>query len=311
MATPDLFEFERLNAFNAPAFAGFTYKAYQRVLYGLGDWSPQVAVGAFADGVAAGLALGEVTPRKSAVLSLFTGAGYRNRGLGATLLRKLEQEMIAKGASSATITYVTGKPSTAALERVMAKCEWPEPYPKHLVCTSDKRMYPWMAEYKLPPEFEVFRWAEITDEDRASLRRSQEVEGWVPPDLWPFDYEETMEPANSVGVRYKGQVVGWVITQPREPDAVCYSCSYMRPDLQRRGRLVAAYAEAVRRQVEFAPTKPFGIWIVPYKHRPMAAFVLRRMRPHLITLEEFRESRKEFAQPAAEDAVTQAVGGVA
>ncbi len=102
-----------------------------------------------------------------------------------------------------------------------------------------------------------------------------------------------MEAANSLGIRHNGELVGWVITQPREPNAICYACSYMRPNLQRRGHLVAAYAEAVRRQIEFTD-KPIGIWIVPYIQGPMAAFVLRRMKPYLISLSEFKEANKVF-----------------
>ena len=149
-----------------------------------------------------------------------------------------------------------------------------------------------MCEYKLPSSFETFPWVNVTPQDREALERSQAEEHWIPQGLWPFDYPD-LEPANSLGVRYKGELVGWVLTQPREPDALCYCCSYMRPDLQRRGRLVAAYAEAVKRQIELTD-KPIGIWIVPYHHESMAAFVLRRMRPYLISLAEFRESWKQL-----------------
>jgi hypothetical protein len=262
-----------------------------------------VGIGALAGGQTAGLILGEAVDGKGTILSLAVGQAYRNRGIGSALMRAMEKELAARGASTLTLTYVTEKPTTAALVRVLEKCEWPKAQPKHLVCTSDKRMYtaPWMAGYTLPPEFEVFPWVELTAADRLQIERSQRTEGWIPEGLSPFDYEGSLEPANSLGIRFKGQVVGWLITQPREPDAVCYCCSYMRPDLQKRARLVAVYAEGVRRQVAFT-TKPIGIWIVPFKHKQMANFVLRRMRPWLISLAEFHESKKPLAPRMAASA---------
>ncbi len=294
-------EIERLNSINSAAFSAFTFHAYQHILYSLQAGGSIAAFGALVGGAPAGMVICEAAPETANIVSICVGAEFRNRGVGSALLAAAEQELAGKGAGIAAFTYATGKPTQPALERMLAKCGWPQPQPKHLICTSDKRMYAFLSEYKLPPSFEVFPWTEVTPEDRASLERSQAAEQWVPKGLWPFDYEATMEPANSVGVRYGGELVGWLITQPREPDAVCYSCSWMRPDLQRRGRLVAAYAEAVRRQIEFT-TKPIGIWIVPYHHESMASFVLRRMKPWLISLSEFRHSRKPLRAIAEETA---------
>ncbi len=294
-------ELEQLNQLSAALFHNLTFHSYQYLLYQLRKDGTIVGIGALVDGKAAGLVLGEAIDGKGTILSIAVDKAHRNQGIGARLLLAMEKELAARGASTITLTYVTEKPTTPALVRLLEKCEWPAPEPKHLVCTSDKRMHdsPWMSGYTLPPEFEVFPWVDLTAEDRAALQQSQETGGWIPKGLSPFDYEGTLEPANSLGIRYKGEVVGWLITQPREPDSVCYSCSYMRPDLQKRARLVAVYAEGVRRQVAFT-TKPYGIWIVPFKHKQMANFVLRRMRPWLISLAEFHESKKPIAPGVAE-----------
>jgi GNAT superfamily N-acetyltransferase len=306
IASSASFEIERLNAINAALFSHLTFRAHQHVLYELTADAPLAAFGAQVEGRAAGLVICESGSKLSSIVSICVSSEFRNRGIGSELLRVAAKHLNARGCQQLSLTYLSGRPTTAALERILAKCDWPPSEPKHLVCTSDKRMYtaPWMSEYKLPASFEVFRWVDITPEDRAALERSQAVDGWVPEGLWPFDYDHNMEKANSLGVRYKGEVVGWVITQPREPDAVCYCCSYMRPDLQRRGRLIAAYAEAVHRQIQFT-TKPIGIWIVPLKHESMAAFVLRRMKPYLISLAEFRQSKKRLQATVSEVAAAQ------
>lgn len=293
-ATGSGFELEELNVINAIAFRNLAYPAHQHALHQLGPESPIIAIGAIAEGKPAGLVLAEARGEKSAILSICTASAFRNRGIATELLNAAERALRTRDVPSASLTYVTGKPTTEALEKLLARCGWPVAEPKHLHCWTDNRVYPWLAEYKLPESFEIFPWIDITVGDRVSLERSQAAENWVPESVWPFSFDGTLEPNTSLGVRYGGELVGWVLTQVRPPDALCYACSYMRPDLQRRGRLIGAYAEAVRRQIEFTD-KTVGIWIVPYKHPAMAAFVLRRMKPHLVSLQEFRESRKEFA----------------
>jgi GNAT superfamily N-acetyltransferase len=288
------FDLEELNVINAIAFRTLAYQAHQQALMQLTPDSPVIAIGAIEEGRPAGLVLMEARGDKSAILSICTATEFRNRGIATELLRAAEHALKERKAASATLTYVTGKATTPALERLLEKCGWPAAEPKHLHCWTDNRIYPWLADYKLPESFEIFPWVDITVGDRLSLERSQAAENWVPESVWPFSFEGTLEPNTSLGVRYGGELVGWVLTQERPPNALCYACSYMRPDLQRRGRLIGAYAEAVRRQIEFTD-KTVGIWIVPYKHPAMAAFVLRRMKPHLVSLQDFRESRKEFA----------------
>ncbi len=309
---PNGFQLERLNQLSAAAFCNLTFRAYQYLLYQLHETGSVIAIGAVAEGRTAGLVIGETGQDKSAIISICVDTAYRNRGLGSALLLAMEKEFLTRAAVSPTFTYVTGKPTTPALERMLAKCGWPAPQPKHLVCVSDKRMYsaPWMREYQLPPSFELLPWTEITDRDRTALTLSQERENWVPKSLWPFDYEGTLETANSLAIRFKGELVGWVLTQPREPDSVCYCCSYMHPSLQRTSALVAAYADAVRRQIEFT-NKPNGIWIVPFQHRSMVAFVRRRMAPYLISQAEFRQTQKRLESDLAEESrgATQVAGG--
>lgn len=303
-ADMDTLVIERLNPFTAQPFSHLCFPSHVHLFCRLHTDGTVIAVGAFADGRPVGLAMAKLNGLQSEILSVCVSTPFRSRGLGTRLLLEAEAVLRERGAQKASFIYVTCKPITPAVERILDKAQWPAPAPKHLVCTSDKRMYeaPWMAEYKLSARFEIFAWTELTERDRESLLRSQAAENWVPRSLWPFSYDKFMEAANSLGVRHNGELVGWVITQPREPNAICYACSYMRPNLQRRGYLVAAYAEAVRRQIEFTD-KPIGIWIVPYIQGPMAAFVLRRMKPYLISLSEFKEAHKVFTPVSEEPSV--------
>jgi ribosomal protein S18 acetylase RimI-like enzyme len=127
------FELETLNSLSAATFCNLTFHAYQYVLYQLRADGNTVGIGALAGGQTAGLILGEAVDGKGTILSLAVGQAYRNRGIGSALMRAMEKELAARGASTLTLTYVTEKPTTAALVRVLEKCEWPKAQPKHLV----------------------------------------------------------------------------------------------------------------------------------------------------------------------------------
>jgi hypothetical protein len=127
------------------------------------------------------------------------------------------------------------------------------------------------------------------------------INPWIPPSLNPFKYESTME-YNSVAMRCGGNVVGFILTQRFDASTLIYSCNYMRPDLQRRGRMVPMLAEAIWRQSKRLDV-PNGWWVVPYAHRPMVRFARRWMAPYATTMEDYCISTKPV------DPVTGAVDG--
>lgn len=294
------YSIERLNAISASCYGDLTFPSYTHLLFDLYELSPTLAFGASINGEPVGLVLGQAASSgiPGDVLSLCVKALYRNNGVATTLLKTLEREFQSRGCQNATLTYASGKPQTAALERVLQKLHWSTPAPKKLICRANRSLLnaPW-ASYSLPSSFEIFPWVEILTEEREAILEKQKAEKWIPDELLPFKYEAGLEPINSLGVRYKGEVVGWCLTQRRDKNVICYCCSFMRMDLQRRGRLVPVYIEAIRRQ-DTLTDKPEGIWVVPYKHQAMVTFVKRRMGPYLTHIAEFLESSKTYPSQA-------------
>jgi hypothetical protein len=94
-------------------------------------------------------------------------------------------------------------------------------------------------------------------------------------------------------LRYQGQVVGWVINHRLSPDTIRYTCSFVRKDLQKMGRIISLYAEAAKRQYRANILK--GIWTVPLQHQSMVNFVKRHWKPYLNSIEETRGTFKVLA----------------
>ncbi|MBW4511290.1 MAG: GNAT family N-acetyltransferase [Scytonematopsis contorta HA4267-MV1] len=280
-------------------YENFTFPSFRYVLENTGTEKSLVAIAASDKEQPAGLALAKINEddiSKAEVLSIFVEPQNRCLGIGTALLERLEKELIARGCKQAELTYTTGKPTTSSLEGLLQKRNWTVPFAKALVCKGNAEIImeaPWMKRYsRLPSEYSIFPWLEITQEERETIQRKQEAQPWIPEGLVPFKHEKYLEPLNSLGLRYQGEVVGWVINHRLSPETIRYTCSFVRKDLQKMGRIISLYSEAGKRQLQ--ANIPNVIWTVPTEHESMIKFVKHYWTSSLTSVNESRISFKSF-----------------
>lgn len=277
---------------DAARFAGLTRADLRPRLLLPPAARPTVAVGAEALGRPIGLALAELyASRYAEVLSLYVAPPWRGSGLGTELLARLERELVARGAALADLLYTTGTATTASLESALRRLGWPEPERRMVVCRfRPERILeaPWLEPQVLPAAFEVFPWTDL----RASERLALAERGWYPRDLDPLEEEATLEPCNSLGLRYRGELAGWLITHRVDANTVRYTSGFVRSDLQRTARLIPLGRLAMERQV--AAGIPFGTWAVSFGRPRMVRLVRGRLAPYLERVVETRRARKVF-----------------
>jgi len=274
-----LFDFLQITGNTAPAFATMTFPAFRPLLLRAAPESDVVAVGASRRGIPIGLVLGRTLPGEtSEALSIFVAAGYRRTDIATTLLTRLQQLLAERGCKSCELVYMTGGASTVALERLLEKCGWPPSQLRMMVFKFDRAIMQarWIHARTLPPAFEVFLWTDLTSAERLALCRSQEEHKWIPEHLVPFQYERDMNASNSLGLRWKSHVVGWVITHRIASDTIRYTSLFIRQDLQRVGRGISLLAESIRRQVKELGLDSFGICSVRANNKAMLTFLQRR-----------------------------------
>lgn len=285
-----------LDRFTALSYQKMTFPAFRPLLGAIEPQGSIVAVGASSAGKPVGLALAamEANGRTAEILSLFVQADSRNLGIGTSLLVRSEQVLSDRGCQEAQIVYLTGKATTPALEHLLDKRRWSPPVPRMIVCQGDTKILeaPWIEMYEtLPPSFAVFPWCELTDGERRDLQRRQEESPWIPEGLVPFQHEENLEPLTSFGLRYQGEVVGWLITHRIDPDTLRYTCDWVREDLQKTGCLLTLHVKAMRRQAR--AKIPKAIWTVPLQFSKMVKFE-EYARPYLASMAETRGSFKRL-----------------
>ncbi len=281
-----------------PAFADLTYPHYQDWLAHAAPAAPSFGIGYELFGQPVGLALASRDEGGVAwLLSVFILEEFRHKGIGTSLLARLEEEAARRGCTRLKTIYPAGKP---ALERLFEKQGWATPIPRYLVCRSRgkdverMRQADWMNNYPLPADFQVFPWAEATAEELARLPETLAADSTFTEDLSPFLGRTDFEPLNSLGLRYQGEIAGWMLTRRLTTGLVLYDRLFVRSIFQRTGRAVTLLAESIKRQCLHEDHLPDigGVWMTRADNWPMVRFIKRRMAPYLTSLIETKETYK-------------------
>ncbi len=292
-----MYTISSLNNQTAKQYECLTFPSYQRQLQSIE--STTVAIGASLMQQPIGLALAEIKSesddRSAKVLSLFVKERYRNSGIGTALMTKLEAKLLTKGCNKVELVYMSDKPSTTALEKLLTKLNWGESQSRMLVCksTTDKiATAPWLQKYKLASAYTLLPWVDLVPRHRQKIYQQQQEQEWYPETLNPFNNANQLEPLNSLCLLYHGDVIGWMITHRINPDTIRYTSLFIRQDLQKVGRAIPILANAIKRQVDSDIVN--GIWTVAMDNDPMVQFVKRRLSPYLTSLTESKGRQKSL-----------------
>jgi GNAT superfamily N-acetyltransferase len=298
-----MYKFVTLNNATAASYERLTYPTYRPRLSALDHDGSTVAMGVHLDSQSIGLILAETsTDLKSAeILSLFVVPEYRGHGLGKTLLAYMEEELYQRGCSQLNLVYVSNE-TTPALERILKQCNWSNPQLRMLVCSgpiSNIKDASWLKLHNLLPSgYTIFPWVELTQQERELIQKQQASSVWYPEILSPFQQEETIEPLNSLGLRYQNQVVGWMITHRVAADTVRYTKLFVREDLQPLGRAISLLSAAIKLQLESRETTK-AVFTVVANNTPMVRFVYRRLAPYLSSVRQSWEASILLAPSAS------------
>lgn len=276
-----------------PAFR-HPHEAEQRTVVALGE------AGRAGDRIV-GLALAEVPVRPEdggpELLSIYVQPEHRGRGLATALVEAVEDDIRRRGFEAVEAVYMTGKPSIPAVERVFEKRRWEQPGLRTITVKftmQEALATPWFGRGGLPEGAEVFPWAELTAGELAQLHESNARSPWIPNSLQPWRHDNIgFDPVSSLGLRFKGAVVGWVINHRMDDRTVRFTCSFMRKDLSRRARIVPLYSESLRRLADAGCE--FCTFITPTVYPGMVEFIRRHCAPYASFTGETRGTRKRLS----------------
>lgn len=288
-------------------WAGMTFPLFRPLLglLGTGQASPggtrPVAHVAREGDRPVGLALAEVpgsAPATAELLSVLVTGDARGRGLATALLAGLEADLARRGVTTVGGVYMSGKPFTAALERIFEKRGFTPPQVRKLVvqCTPEEAARTdWFQRARLPEGGIVFPWTELPRDEYEGLKRSQAERPWIPQILEPWSCGEHVDAASSVGLRLHGDVVGWVITHRVAPLLVRYTACFVREDLQAQGALFPLLVASIQ---NIMGTGTACTFVTSNQFPRMVRFTQRRLAPFISYCGETRGVTKGLGPPA-------------
>ncbi len=175
---------------------------------------------------------------------------FRSEELGIEMLQKLEEA--AFQGNVLIITYFLRKtdPISPLILKILERKRWSAPklfMTRYFFDTIAS--HPPFYDYplQLPAGYQIFPWKNLRKEERRKLLKQYD-EGHFSALVSPFHQEEKIEPLNSLGLRYKGEVIGWVITHKISSDTLKYASFYVRPEFRYKGVSMCLMVDSMKRQ---------------------------------------------------------------
>jgi GNAT superfamily N-acetyltransferase len=273
---------------NPQTLAGMTYPQYRPKLLLTGPDPRVLGVVAAGEGPC-GLSLAELSPGEPArILSLFVLPSARRQGLGGELLARLTDQLRDRGERLALAVYPTGKESTPAVERILARQGWSEPRPRLYLFHAGKQSVaaflqaPWLRARSLPLGYTLFDWTQATAQDRTTAAEYASSPAF-PHGVSPFQEEALIDAGTSLGLRENDRLVGWLVTHRVGPEMLRYTCLYIHPSTAVKGLGIRMLIESLRRYLAAEGQRETvkAAWGILADNQPMLQFVRRRIEPHL------------------------------
>lgn len=208
----------------------------------------QVVLGASFWGQPAGVAVLHAEKGVAILTDLYVLPAYRRAGIGSALLAAAEEEVKRSGLGKIQAVYRADE-HTPAFEHLLANQGWAPPLVQSVVFwTSCSAGYDeWSQRYRFRPPYAAVPWSEISEAERQVIA-SRGASGWYPPKFSPFQRpSHVWDEETSLGLRYKGEVVGWLLTLREAPDLIRVEIMFVDPPLQRLGRGILLICEMIRR----------------------------------------------------------------
>ena len=289
-----MYDYLLIEQSNVARYEELTYPAFRPHLRKVAPDSSKVAIGVELDSEPIGLIFAEylttkATPSKKfgQILSFFVVPKYRSQGIGTTLLQKISAELKHRGCEKISLKYLDN-PYQIALEKILKGQNWLTPEATALICysTTAKLKNARIIKHldRLSPtlldDYTIFPWHSLTEADRDYLKGVMEIHP-LTRKFSPFTEEKKIEPLNSLGLRYKDKVVGWMINHRTAPDTIRYTQMYVHPDYKPLSQSILFLGKAIKLQCEAVPEVPRMTCRVETDNTPMVNFVNRRLAPHL------------------------------
>ncbi len=275
-------------------YAQLIPKIYHSCLEGrdpFGLKSPVIGAGATLDGHGIGVVLATAHTKIhiAYIHCLAIKDPFADENLVFSLLQMITQLLIEKGITFATFIYSPEDAISAILEKIFPQNQWQGPQPFSVECLFNAKEFDppwWYKNIELEQGVEEFLFKNLTKEEQKNLWHRHEQLS-IPAFIFPFGHEKNLiEYKNSLGLRYKGKVVGWMITHRIEPDRIRYSLLYLEKDFAHTRYWLKLLIDSLRIHRNKIPRATYGLLEINLKQisQRWLKFIEKRLFPHALKI---------------------------
>lgn len=185
--------------------------------------------------------------------SIFVLPEQRRKGVAGGLLREFERIARNYGYTALSANIQTNWESYDIVKKLFRSQNWLEPekiFANYKIKNEFDESNLFLAKkIRLPEEYEIFPWKELTAADREYIAGRQEAENWFYPGLTPFQNEDKIFGDASVGLRRRGKVAGWFIAHRFMEDYLQINCIFVDEESRKNGASIVFWAEAAKKLV--------------------------------------------------------------
>lgn len=208
----------------------------------------------------------------------------RGFGLGKKLIKQIEVFAKSQGLLALDLSFRRDTKFYPQITKTLNHFAWRTPEAQLFLYKVEIPIFvqlPVAQKMKLPAEYELFLWDTLAESDKQYVLNRQKKMDWYPKALSPHFDNPNFEKGNSVGLRFRGDVVGWMINYRVGEHVIEYSSLFVSPELQGLARGVPLMVEAAKRQ--YAMGVKFAIFQVQSKNKAMNMFTKKHMGKSVVS----------------------------
>ena len=250
--------------------------------YGI-EFTEQIAIGLENKGNPIGLAL----------VSFFNGLEYadihtinidihyKKVEILQNFIAEIENILFSRSANYIVYRYSNTDPIVDSLVVALDANHWSPPVLSMIRYFYDAQAFnpPWYDRPPLLPSgYKEFKWSTVRKSELEQIKKDYK-QGHFTAHVSPFWEKESIEPINSIGLRYKNKVIGWMICHRVAPDTIRYTAFYVKPEYTFTGYPFRLLVDSMK--LHQKSTIKWALFELEFSETPKTwvNFVLKRLAP--------------------------------
>jgi len=148
------------------------------------------------------------------ILSLKVDENHQRHGIATQIMKIAEQIAKNNQISVANIIFQDNWDSFKTMSKLLNKVGWNAPEERLVMVKlhyNQVKDLPWFQIKDCPENFEIDKWLGLLPQDHEYIKYKKTTENWYPDVLSPFQLPHLVADVSSLVLKYKNQIVGWLI----------------------------------------------------------------------------------------------------